>query len=227
MPNPLVFHEDENGEGYHHHPHHAAGNYAYGHQHPQQPYHQQHQQPYSSGFGFAATSWQLRKNLTEAFNQQASSSDDDKSKQSESSTVVEQQRGDPKPASSKTSIFQKIAHFEKTSTEKRAAIPVHNPTKNFQTRSVFHFPASHHGSNKETTVAAPFGRPPRQPTGEKDNSTSASSAVAIDTSDSDEERRCVSVYLRVRPPKEGMVNTIEILPGDPATRVRTHAPHKK
>ena len=230
MSNPLVF-DDEEGEGFHHN-NNGGGGYQHGHQQQHQPL---QQQPYSAGFGFAATSWQLRKNLADVFNQQASSSDDDNSKLSASSTAMQQQQA-PKPAAAKTSIFHKIAHFEQASSEQRAAASANNTTNtNVNARSVFHFPAHHNNSSKATAV---FGKPPRQPTtsmaslmSQNVNSNhSGESNATVKEAKTDthvaDEKRCVSVYLRVRPPKEGMVNTIEILPGEPATRVRTHAPQR-
>ena len=178
MSNPLVNLDDEEGD------HHGGG---YGHH------------PYSSTYGFTATSWQLRKNLTEVFNQQAVSTDNQKPGAKEA----------PKP---ETSVFHKIAQFEQRSERVDAnayaasasagsILPAHN--------------------NK----AAPFGKPPRQPTLAHNAIATGNTSKSAKTTTA-AEKRCVSVYLRVRPPKEGMVNTIEILPGDPPTKVRTHAPQR-
>ena len=233
MSNPLVF-DDEEDEGLHHHNNGGGGGYEYGHQQLQQ-----HQQPYSASYGFAATSWQLRKNLTDVFNQQASSLEDDNSKLSASSSAMQQQDARNPAVAAKTSIFHKIAHFEHASSE-RAVASANTTTTNVNTRSLFHFPAhqNNNNNNNSSKVTAAFRKPPRQPTASmaslvsqnviSSNGDETNATIKITQTDTraTDEKRCVSVYLRVRPPKEGMVNTIEILPGEPATRVRTHAPQR-
>lgn len=68
-----------------------------------------------------------------------------------------------------------------------------------------------------------LGKPPRKPL-QAAGITSTNTNTKTGTGD----KRCVSVFLRVRPPKEGTANTIEIVQPTssdlPPTKIRTHAP---
>jgi hypothetical protein len=136
--------------------------------------------PYASTYEFTATSWEVRKNLTERFNQHVVDEQAD--------TLAERNDRmgktlEPQPKSA--TATEKIERYEQKQ----------NPLRS-------------------TASVAAMGKPPRQP------------AYQQLAGPPKQEKRCFSVYLRVRPPKPGMVNTIEIVPDVPPTKIRTHAPAK-
>lgn len=132
--------------------------------------------PYASAYGFTASSWQLRKNLKETFDQHV---------------------------------------VEKEKTEKKRMVESH-------TFSANHKIAKYEQQNLQSVAThqtGPMGKPPRNPSSSQQPSQSNAGA---------QDKGRVSVYLRIRPPKTGMGNTIEIIPSNdaPPTKVRTHAPAK-
>jgi Kinesin motor domain len=132
--------------------------------------------PYSSSHGFATSSWDLRKNLTETFNKHVGVS-----------SKPNKLKGTKRDAS--TFVNNKVAQDERNAGWSTS-------------------------TNMEATKPTATGKPPKQPAYLRAGETKAASG----------EKRSVSVFLRVRPPKAGMINTVEILPGDPPTKIRTHAP---
>ena len=207
------------------------------HAYPQQHNHQHQQQqygynvPYASTYGFTTTSWQLKRNLTNVFDQQAMKDKEEckfqkvnKGEVPSDNTHHEQKTVSTSfVPTTKTNVTHKIAQFE----EKLNASST--------------FSSNHQRSN--SGAEALFGRPPRQPNAlanqdSKFNNDSNTKTATIKTAPSASvpptaattivsgEKKLLSVYLRVRPPKDSMINTIEIVPGDPPTKVRTHAPQR-
>ncbi|CAB9505851.1 Kinesin-like protein [Seminavis robusta] len=143
------------------------------------------QYPYSSSYGFAASSWDLRRNLTETFNQHVGASEAQKTRSKADNDTK------APPSSGGKGIDQSKNNADQSTTRL---------------------------ATKKSDAAS--GKPPMQPSHLRSMGDTAARQLAV----AEGANRRVSVFLRVRPPKQGAVNTIDILPGDPSTKVRTHAP---
>lgn len=139
-----------------------------------------HHHPYHS-YSFAATSWELRKNLTETFNKHVEAK-------------KEGERSESRPTSIQAA---------------QTVFPISSSSNNIITDD-----SKKHSSNNA------LGKPPRKPHSQPANKQETTKTMV------DNKKHNVSVYLRVRPTQEGLVNTIEILPGNPPSKVRTYAPER-